>query len=70
MIKLMIAFSLPTNVTEPLPADELYKAMLQDKKITAGRIRLILPTSLGSCTFVDDITATEIKQAITSLQEP
>jgi len=64
---LLETFKLPTQAGSPLPADELYRAMKQDKKVRAGKIRFVLPTSIGSCTFVDDLSEEEIKEVILTL---
>ncbi|MCK4629339.1 MAG: 3-dehydroquinate synthase, partial [Sedimentisphaerales bacterium] len=64
---LLNRLNLPTSVSEELPVDKLYEAMKQDKKVRAGKIRFVLPTSLGSCTFVDDISEDDIKNAIKEL---
>ncbi len=67
IVHLLETLALPTSVTNGLPVEELYRAMLQDKKVKGGRIRFVLPTGLGRCTFVDDLTETEIKWAIATL---
>lgn len=64
---LLNKLNLPTSVNEELPVDKLYEAMKQDKKVKAGKIRFVLPTSLGSCAFVDDISEDDIKNAIKEL---
>jgi 3-dehydroquinate synthase len=61
---LLNRLNLPTSVNEGLPVDKLYEAMKQDKKVKAGKIRFVLPTSIGSCAFVDDISEDDIKNAI------
>ena len=67
--KLLTAFGLPTSVTSPLPAPQLYQAMRHDKKNIAGKIKFVLPTSLGTCTFADDLTESEIISVINSLTQ-
>jgi len=64
---LLEAFELPTAADVPLPVHELYHAMRQDKKVQQGRITFVLPTGIGSCTFVNDLSESEIKAAIESL---
>ncbi len=66
ILHLLEVFGLPTGA-EDLPVAELYRAMLQDKKVTGGRIRFVLPTGIGRCTFVEDLTEAEIQWAIMSL---
>jgi 3-dehydroquinate synthase len=38
--------------------------MQHDKKMVAGRLNFVLPTSVGSTTIVDDITEKEMKAAL------
>jgi 3-dehydroquinate synthase len=65
--RLLRAFGLPTAAREPLPADKLLTAMKQDKKVRAGRVQFVLPTRIGDCTFVEDLSEGEIRAAIESL---
>ena len=68
--ELLAAFGLPTSVNSPLPAQQLYQAMRHDKKNIAGKIKFVLPTALGACTFADDLTEPEIINVINSLTQP
>jgi 3-dehydroquinate synthase len=43
---------------------ELLEAMQHDKKMVAGRLHFVLPTSVGSTIIVDDITEKEMKAAL------
>ena len=43
---------------------EMLEAMRHDKKMVAGRLNFVLPTSVGSTTIVDDITEKEMKAAL------
>jgi 3-dehydroquinate synthase len=43
---------------------EILEAMQHDKKMVAGRLNFVLPTSIGSTTIVDDITEKEMKAAL------
>ncbi len=67
IIKLLEAFELPVRADQNLPVEDIYEAMKHDKKVQSGRIRFVLPTTIGDCTFVDDLTETEIRTAIESL---
>ena len=54
----------------PLPpiadisAGHMLEAMQHDKKMVAGRLHFVLPTSVGSCTIVDDVTEAEMRGAL------
>lgn len=69
MVALLGAFRLPVSLKAPLPLDELYAAMLQDKKVKAGRIRFVLPNGIGDCLFADDIDAEAVKRVMQGLVE-
>ena len=43
---------------------DMLDAMQHDKKMVAGRLNYVLPTSIGSTTIVDDITEKEMKAAL------
>lgn len=52
--KLLGSLGLPTSIAN-LPSDnELRTRMQADKKVTKGRLRLVLPIALGSVQLVDD----------------
>src|SRR5438309_5465575 len=54
----------------PLPpiadvaAAEILDAMQHDKKMIAGRLHFVLPTSVGSSTIVNDVTEKEMRAAL------
>jgi 3-dehydroquinate synthase len=54
----------------PLPpiadvtVNEICEAMQHDKKMVAGRLHFVLPTSVGSSTIVDDVTEAEMRRAL------
>ena len=58
----------------PLPAvadvavPELLEAIGHDKKVIAGQLHFVLPTSIGSCDVVTDVTREEIADAFTRLR--
>ncbi len=49
----------------PLPPEEVYTAMLNDKKVAEGRLRIVLPQGIGDFTIVTDCTKEKIIKAIT-----
>ncbi len=42
----------------------LYELMKRDKKVKAGKIRFVLPVSIGNVEIVDDVSIEQIKSAI------
>ncbi len=53
-----------TTVFPKLEAEEVYTAMRSDKKIIAGRLRIVLPRGIGDFTIVDDCSKEKIIKAI------
>lgn len=51
-----------------LKAEEIYIAMLNDKKVTEGRLRIVLPRGIGDFTIVDNCSKEKIIKAITKAQ--
>lgn len=56
------AVGLPTGY-EAGAFDELYQAMLRDKKNRGGRVRFVVLDCLGSCTRLEDATEAEMRSA-------
>ena len=54
----------PLPTIADLPVAQILAAMRHDKKVVAGRLHFVLPTSLGSTAIVDDITEKEMRQAL------
>ena len=69
IIDLLAAYDLPIGFDRPLPVEELWQAMQHDKKVVDGKIRFVLPTAIGDCTFANDLTEAEVKGAIEGLVE-
>jgi 3-dehydroquinate synthase len=61
------AVGLPTRAQRLAPPPALLKAMMLDKKVRDGRIRLVLPTRIGGVTIVDDAGPEELAAAWASL---
>ena len=62
------AVGLPVQARHLAPDAVLLKAMALDKKVQAGRLRLVLPVRMGQVTIVNDATADEVKAAWSSLR--
>ena len=60
----LIAKMGPLPPVGDLPAAELLQAMSRDKKVIAGTLHFVLPTSIGSTEVATDITPTEITEAL------
>jgi len=63
------AVGLPTSSKHLAPNAILLKAMSLDKKVQAGRLRLVLPTRIGTVTIVGDASGDEVAAAWDALRE-
>jgi len=55
---------LPAQVPARIKTGALLKAMEHDKKAKAGRIRFVLLSAIGECGIVEDVTTSQIMEAI------
>jgi len=67
IVSIFAAASLPTSGLT-LDPDAIIDTMAFDKKMRAGRIRFVLPTSIGSVTIRDDVPTDLIRRALESLK--
>lgn len=61
---LIEAFSLPTSAPQEMNFESFMPHMKRDKKNLAGKLRFIIPTSIGSSELRDDISEQELKQLL------
>ena len=52
-----------------ISTDEMHDAMKHDKKVSEGRIRFVLPDSIGSVRVYDDVTRDEIEDGMRFMLE-
>ncbi len=64
LISLFKQYELPTVVPENLSSEKIYQAMLGDKKVKDGKLRLVLQSSFCNCELVADANKEEIIKAI------
>ena len=60
---LLARLQLPTRLKAAMPLDRLLTAMNHDKKRVNGRLRLILPTGIGSVEIVENVSGEVIAGA-------
>ncbi|HET7694659.1 MAG TPA: 3-dehydroquinate synthase [Vicinamibacterales bacterium] len=58
----------PLPAIADIPVEEILEAITHDKKIVAGQLHYVLPTGLGACEVVPDVTKTEIERALRTLK--
>lgn len=61
----LIAKMGPLPAVADVPVAEVLEAIGHDKKVVAGKLHFVLPTSIGSCEVVTDVTPDEIADAFT-----
>ena len=61
----LIAQMGPLPAVADIPMAEVLEAIGHDKKVVAGKLHFVLPTSIGSCEVVTDVTKEEIAGALT-----
>ena len=62
---LLVALGLPVDVPA-LDHDAILEAMLHDKKVQHGRLRFVLPSTLGRVELVGDIDPGDVREALVS----
>jgi 3-dehydroquinate synthase len=62
--QLLIKARLPVHTPSSMSFDDFMRHMMRDKKVLAGQLRLILPTSIGSAQVISTTPESVIKQAI------
>ena len=65
-VELLEKFGLPTAAKPEWPADQLIAVMRRDKKVTAGRLRFVLPTRIGEVVVRDDVAELFVEREFTS----
>lgn len=64
VVQLLLRFCLPVAAPETMDADAFLPHMRRDKKVKAGRIRLILPLGIGNAEVTDSVTEETLREAI------
>jgi 3-dehydroquinate synthase len=67
-INLIQKASLPTNIPATIAIEDLIEALNHDKKVKAGKVRYILPTTLGEAIISDQVTTDLLTTVLPSLQ--
>jgi len=60
---LIALLDLPTTLPPVVEVDRLMEAMQFDKKVRGGRVRLILPTGIGTAEIADDVAERVVRTA-------
>ncbi len=66
LVRLLVRFGLPTKATG-LDPDRLIAAMSLDKKNQRGRLRFVLPRSIGKVELTDEPSETDIRAVLEAL---
>ncbi|WP_427980821.1 3-dehydroquinate synthase [Agarivorans sp.] len=68
MRRLIERAGLPVAPPQNMGVDEFLPHMMRDKKVLDGKLRLVLPSSIGTAEVVDTITENDIKTVISRFQ--
>ncbi len=60
---------LPVHTPNTMSFDDFIKHMMRDKKVLSGKLRLVLPTGIGTSEVVSDVPNQVIEQAIEFCRE-
>ena len=63
----LIAKMGPLPPVADLPVAELLQAITRDKKVVAGKLHFVLPTSIGSTSVASDVTTDELTEALVGI---
>jgi 3-dehydroquinate synthase len=66
-LAMLIAQMGPLPPIGDLPVSELLQAMGRDKKVVAGKLHFVLPTSIGSTTTVTNVATNELVEALAAI---
>jgi 3-dehydroquinate synthase len=69
IITLITAAGLPASLPD-LDLEPTLAIMTTDKKVRGGKIRFVIPTSIGAAQIIDDTTPDQIRAALASLRSP
>lgn len=64
IIALLKRAKLPVHTPETMSFDDFMAHMMRDKKVLSGKLRLVLPTSIGTAQVIADVPTEIIQQAI------
>lgn len=67
IISLIARAGLPTNGLK-LDVDQVVEAMYFDKKVRAGKLRIVLPERIGSATIRDDLSRELVRESVAQLR--
>lgn len=68
MRKLIVRCHLPDRIPENMQADDFIRLMHHDKKVRSGKIRYILPKSIGQVGLYSDVSDEEVVALINSMK--
>ncbi|MCL1067571.1 3-dehydroquinate synthase [Shewanella olleyana] len=67
VVRIMEAFDLPVTSPETMMFESYIKHMQRDKKVLAGQIRLVLPTSIGTADVFSDVKESLLAEVISEV---
>lgn len=65
LLNLVQKAKLPSTIPDYAPMEEITQALMSDKKMEGGRLRFVLPTTIGKADIFDTISLDLVKQTLT-----
>jgi 3-dehydroquinate synthase len=62
--RLLLTYGLPVAIPRGIGPDRLLDLTLRDKKVRAGRVRWVLPTTIGAATVRDDVPEQLVRETV------
>jgi 3-dehydroquinate synthase len=69
ILRLLEVFQLPLVLDEKITTDMIMQKLITDKKFTSGSIRFVLLKELGVSFVSDEVTESDLRDAIEHLRE-
>lgn len=60
LLALLARYQLPTRLREPLPVDRLREAMMRDKKIRSGKLKLVILNRIGNAVTTTQVAWSDV----------
>lgn len=67
IVELLRKFDLPTCLPKDFPRQDVFKALMFDKKFERGEIRFVVTSKIGSAHLSSDVTMQDIREAVAAL---
>lgn len=67
--QLIMKAGLPTTVPHMLEIEDILEALKSDKKVKSGKVRFVLPETIGKATITDEVSPDIVSEVVKTCQE-